>query len=228
MLHFLTVANRPFPESWGKALNAEMTFTDEYREPGEWSRIIEKHYLNSDAMLTDFCPAWPELGNKNPYWLDGFNGVNALEGASTNDLPSFVYSPFTPPLLTNEAYRYKCRAVVNSYKYSIAELKKIIDSCLTDGTIWSDPDHDKDFANRLRCLTDEKLCQLTDGDITLYLYLVTKNKYRDVADAMGLKTNTTRNRASKIFQTCGFEHRTHALTYAMRIGITGIIDDEID
>ena len=205
-----------------------MTFTDEYREPGQWSRIIDRHYLGMDALLTDFCPAWPDLGSKDPYWLRGFNGINALEGAMANDLPSFVYSPFTPPLLVNEAYRQKCRAVVNSYKYPIGELKKIITTCLEDGSVWTDPDNDKDLANRLRCLTDHRLSKLTDSDITLYLFMVTKNKYKDVADAMGLKINTTRNRASKIFKTCGFEHRTQALTHGMRIGITGIVDDDID
>ena len=203
-----------------------MTFTDEYREPGEWARVIDKHYLDSDAMLTDFCPAWPELGSKDPYWLNGFNGINALEGAAANDLPSFVYSPHTPPLLVNEAYRYKCRAVVNSYSYTIEELNKIITSCLSDDSVWTDPNNDNDLANRIRCLTDQRLCELSDSDITLYLFLVTKNKYEEVAAAMGLKANTTRNRASKIFQTCGFEHRTQAITHAMRLGITGIVDDD--
>jgi len=180
---------------------------------------INDHYTKLDGLLTDLAPLWLD-GDPLPV---AFTGLNALYGAQQNTLPSFVYSPFTPPVIVNNAYRFGCNAVVNSYTHSLEDLKAIIDSCLKTDEVWIDNDLDDDLSNRILCVTDDKLRVLGDSDIKLYIHLVTEDAYSRVAECMELKETTTRNRASQIFKKCDFVNRTDAVKYAMKIGITGIV-----
>lgn len=225
-LNYLIVANAPFPE-WDDALEADLTYIDKVHDADGWARVIFDHYRDADALITDLAPIWSDVGN--PGWIDGLNGINAVRGAKENALPSFVYTPFVSEPIVNAAYRDECNAVVNSYKYSVNELKEIIDTTISKEKddperIWIDTKYlPQNISNLAIAATDETLSALSEAETSLFLKIVGTESYDEAAKASGYKTGSLRNKASEIFQKCGFKNKSRASIHAVRIGISGVV-----
>lgn len=219
MRNIIFVVNKPFPD-WEKALDGEGTFIESASNGDGWAHSIGKHYRDAEALVTDLAPVWPQPGGD--VWPIQFNGLNALIGAQLNSLPSFVYSPFTPDVIVENAYRAGCNAVVNSYKYSLSQFAKIMDACIKEDDNWIDPATGDLLYNQITCISDELLCCLTEQDARIFSSLVMEPSYEEVAVVTNLKPSTVRNKASAIFKQCGFASKTEAMIYAERSGLKGI------
>lgn len=226
MLNLILVSTDPYPSEWAKKLNASVTHISQEQDVDSWARIIREHYREADALLTDLCPIWPPIGASDPYPI-GFNGLNALNGAKKNDLHTFVYTPFTAPVIISECYRSGCSAVLSPYKHSLQKLSEVITECCTEDKVWIDETEDDALYNQLQCVTDPKLRDLSDTEIKTYLHIVMMEGYEQSAEALNLTLPTMRNYASKIFKGPPggperFPNRGAAITHALRIGIKGI------
>ena len=223
--NFLIVTDSPFPE-WGDSLDANLTYADQVFDADGWSRVIFEHYKNIDALITDFAPSWPTLGNSVA--ISEWNGLNALLGAKENALPSFVYSQHLSELVVVESYKAECNAVVHSYSHTLSELRKIIDTTISKDKddperIWIDTKNlSENKVNHVLAVCDETLRRLSHTEIKMFLLIVCTQSYEEAANRSGYKPGYLRNKGSEIFQKCGFKTRSSATAHASRIGVLGI------
>jgi len=217
--NILFVLSPPFP-NWDDVLNAKGTYIDTFHDVEGWARVIHQHYREAEALVTDLAPVWKRGGDD--VWPMGFNGLNALYGAQKNILPSFVYAPYTPDVIVESCYRSGCNAVVNSYEFSLGELSKIISDCIKTDSIWMNRDLPDLLHNQVLCICDDRLSVLNNQDSRIYSLIAMTGSYETVANEVGLKLSTLRNKASSIFQQCGFTNKTQAITYAATKNFKGI------
>lgn len=225
-LNYLIVSNTPFPQ-WEKELGAKVTYIEKFENPDEWARLIHEHYRRANALITDLAPRWAM--DNDSIGVEGLNGINAILGAKENALPSFIYTPYVSEQIVSIAYKNDCNAVVNSYKYSITDLKDIIDQTISKDKndpdrVWIDTEHLPTFVSNVAiAATDTTLGILTHSETMLFLHIVSNEDYEQVAAVTGYKAGTLRNKASEIFQKCGFKNRQRASLHAVRIGISGVV-----